>query len=358
MSSDGRNTEHLLSHKMPNPLNLLLVGDVNLRNVNDPCDLFSEMQETFDEADVRFANCEGCYSDPTVELPYKQGWFHPSSTCVDGLSVAGFDAVGCANNVTFGAEAILESLGHLDRLGIAHTGAGRDPAEARGPAIVERDGTRFGFLAYTSVFWPAGHAAKPGQPGVATIKAHSAYRPHRRALEMPGAPPDVITWPSKKELDAAQADIESLRSSVDVVVMSFHWEISGRSETVTYQHDIAHAAIDAGADIVIGHHPHVIQGVEIYAGKPIFYSLGNFVFGWEKMAHRHPDGLLVLATIASGMVSEVSLHPVCRDERGQPRLPSIDSPEWRRVADTVASLSSPWETQFRKQNDALVVVGK
>lgn len=336
-------------------LSLLLVGDVNLRNVDDPRDLFSKMQKTFDDADVRFANCEGAYSEPTVELSYKQGWFHPASTCVEGLSVAGFDAVGCANNVTFGADAILESLGHLDRLGIAHTGAGRDIVEARRPAIVERDGTRFGFLAYTSVFWPAGQAAKPGQPGVATIKAHSAYHPHRRALEMPGAPPDVITWPTKKELAAARADIESLRSSVDVLVMSFHWGISGSSETVTYQHDIAHAAIDAGADIVIGHHPHVIQGVEVYAGKPIFYSLGNFVFGWEKMAHRHPDGLLVLATIASGAVSEVSLHPVCRDERGQPRLPSSDTAEWQGVANTVTSLSLPWETRFRSHEDALIV---
>ena len=340
---------------MPDTLSLLLVGDVNLRNVNDPRDLFSEMQKTFDDADVRFANCEGCYSDPTVELSYKNGWFHPASECVDGLSVAGFDAVGCANNVTFGEDAILESLGHLDRLGIAHTGAGSDRAEARRPAVVERDGTRFGFLAFTSVFWPAGHAAEPRQPGVSTIKAHTAYRPPRRALEMPGAPPDVVTWPDKEELAAAQADIESLRSSVDVLVMSFHWGISGSAETVAYQHDIAHAAIDAGADIVIGHHPHVIQGVEVYAGKPIFYSLGNFVFGWEKMAHRHPDGLLVLATIDSGAVSEVSLRPVCRDERGQPRLPASDSAEWRRVEDTVASLSSRWGTRFCSHEGALVV---
>ena len=150
---------------------MILVGDINLRNVTDPNLPFALVQTHLDSADLRFANCEGCYSDPTVEIPYKTGWFHPDRSAVEGFAVAGFDAVGCANNVHYGAEAVLESLSHLDRLGLAHTGAGKNREEARKPAIVEKDGTRFGFLSYTSVFWPVGAAATDTQPGVATITA-------------------------------------------------------------------------------------------------------------------------------------------------------------------------------------------
>ncbi len=161
---------------------VILVGDINLRNITDPSLPFAKVQKVLDEASLRFGNCEGCYADPSVEIPYKPGWFHADRSAIKGLVVAGFDVVGCANNVHYGADAILESLGHLDQHGIAHTGAGKDRESARAPAVLERNGTRFGFLAYTSVFWPVGHAAGPEQPGVATIKAHTAYRPLPRIL--------------------------------------------------------------------------------------------------------------------------------------------------------------------------------
>ncbi len=262
-----------------NALSVILVGDVNLRNMTDPNLPFVLVQEVFDAADLQFGNCEGCFADPSVEIPYKPGWFHPARSTITGVVVAGFDGGGCANNVTYGAEAIVESLQHLDRHGIAYTGAGKDRESAREPIVLERKGTRFGFLAYTSVFSPVGYAAGPGQPGVATIKGHTAYRPHHRVLEMPGAPAIVVSWADPEELGAMQQDVRALRECVDVLVVSCHWGVSGSEEIVDYQVEIGHAAIDAGANLVMGHHPHVPQRVEVYNERVIFYSLGNFIFG-------------------------------------------------------------------------------
>ena len=155
--------------------------------------------------------------------------------------------------------------------------------EARRPALVERAGVRLGFLSYTSVFWPVGHAAGRDAPGVATIKATTAYQPGPRALEMPGAPPVIVTTPDPSELEAMEMDVKNLRNRVDIVVVSCHWGVSGSNQVLDYQHAIGRAAISAGADIVIGHHPHVVQGIELWQGRPIFYSLGNFVFDWDRM---------------------------------------------------------------------------
>jgi len=335
-------------------LSVILVGDVNLRNAKDPRAPFALVQEAFDGADLRFGNCEGCFADPAVEIPYKPGWFHQDRSTVQALSVAGFDAVGCANNVHYGAEAILESLGHLDRLGILHAGAGADREAARCPAVLERKGTRFGFLSYTSVFWPIGHVAGPGQPGVATIKGHTAYRPHPRIPEMPGAPAITLSWPDEAELKAMQEDIKALRGRVDILTVSCHWGVSGNQDLAAYQVAVGHAAIDAGADLVIGHHPHVPQGVEVYSGRAIFYSLGNFIFGWERMGGRR-DGLLVHAAVRERRLTKVSLAPVWRDEKGRPQLVSPKGSEGQGVVRTIEELSRPLKTRLSIEGEEAVV---
>ena len=335
---------------------MILVGDVNLRNVTNSQLPFAHVQTHLDGADLRFANCEGCYSDPTVEIPYKTGWFHPNRAAVEGLSVAGFDAVGCANNVHYGADAVLESLSHLDRLGITHTGAGKNREEARKPALVEKDGTHFGFLSYTSVFWPIGAAATDNQPGVATILGHTAYRAPRRIHEMPGAPAIVDTWPDKKELADMQASVAELRKQVDILVVSCHWGVSGSEETVDYQQMIGHAAIDAGADIIIGHHPHVPQGVEVYKNRAIFYSLGNFMFGWEKMKASHPEGLMVQAAIKDRKLTQVSVLPIYRNEQGQPQVVSTESPEGKSIVQTAVRLSRSFNTELEIEEDKIIVI--
>src|SRR5262249_33659164 len=156
------------------------------------------------------------------------------------------------NNVHYGDANIMASVARLDELGIPHTGAGKDLASARAPVILERGGMRFGFLQRSSVYWPTNHEAHADATGIAVIRGHTAYQvppPNR-----PGVPPEIVAWADAAYLRAFTDDVAALRPRVDVLVASFHWGL--RKEVLEYMTEIAHAAIEAGADIVMGHGPH------------------------------------------------------------------------------------------------------
>ena len=170
-------------------LTMILTGDVNLRNVADPQEPFSLVASTLHEADVVFGNLEGCLYDSEEDLPYAPGFYHSGSAPAPALLAGGFHALGCANNVNYGDDAILATLARLDEMELGHTGAGTDRASARTPVVLRRDDAAFGFLQYTSVFWPIGHEATETSPGVAAVKALTAYQPDRRAAMTPGVPP-------------------------------------------------------------------------------------------------------------------------------------------------------------------------
>ena len=330
---------------------LVLTGDIHLGHVDDPAEPFALVEDVLGGADVVFGNLEGCLYDPSVTVDYKPGWHHVGPEPAPALMHGGFHALGCANNVNFGAEAVMATVARLDEMGIAHTGAGPDRAAARAPAIVERGGVRFGFLQYTSVFWPLGHEAADGSPGVAAILAHTAYRPNPRIAEMPGGPPIVVTWPDAEYLDAFRRDVAALRERVDFLVASFHWGISGSVETADYQVAIAHAAIDSGADLVMGHGPHEIQAVETYGGRPIFYSLGNFFFGEEPLYDF--VGMAAFVELEDGNAVEVRCVPVRPNSRSQTRIRAFaDEPEAGKSLET---LSRRFDTTIEfRDRDAVI----
>ena len=343
---------------------LLVAGDTNLQFRADPAGAFRHMRPLFDAADVRFVNLEGPLAgpseDPAVpDIPHKGGWRHSEPPMVAGLVAAGIDAVGCANNVTYPPSAMLRSLGVLDEAGIAHCGGGRTEAEARRPVLLERKGVRSAFLSYTSVFWPVGHAAGQDTPGVATIRAHTAYQPNPRIPEMPGGPPTVITWPDEAQLAAMQADVHAAREEADVVVVSCHWGVSGSRQTCDYQRAIGRAAVEAGADVVAGHGPHVLQGIEVVPGpggpRPVFYSLANFVFDWTAMRGRSLDGLLVRCDIRDRRLAEVAFVPVQRDAENDPTPLDPATGEGRRIVAEVADLSAGYGTRLHPTAGGVLV---
>lgn len=293
-------------------LNLVVVGETNIQERPCPQDALRNVADVLRDADVLIGHMEGMLSPPSQDpmrpdAPYKVGWRHSDPSSVEAFRDAGFAAVNCASNVACGVEAVLDTIKHLDEAGITHCGIGRNRDEAHAPAIFEKKGVKFGMLGYTSVYWPQFVEAGDCTPGAATMKAHTCYQPGRRALEMPGAQPVVETRTDSAALSRLREDILQARDKVDVLVASFHWGISNQDATVDYQREIAHAAVDAGADMVLGHHPHVIQAMEIRNGKPIFYSLGNFAFDWWKMRDRNQDGIVLKCQVDNGGIRQITM---------------------------------------------------
>lgn len=223
--------------------------------------------------------------------------------------------------------------------------------------MVVKKRRRFGFLSYTSVFWPVGHGAEENLPGVSTLKVHTSYQPGERALEMPGAPPLVLTTPDKNELEMMRSDVRSLRAVADVVVISFHWGISGSSNIVGYQQEVGRAAIDAGADLVIGHHPHVLQGIEVWQGKPIFYSLGNFVFDWDRMKDSNLEGLLVRYLLQDNRTPCVSFIPTRRNKQNDVEILNLSTPSGKEIANNIEALSAEFGTEIAYSENEITVRG-
>src|SRR5712671_2608267 len=286
---------------------LILVGDVNLMNVDNAGVPFARVGETLRAADLGFANLECLlYEPPDGHAVEHEGFFADPEIAGEALRTAGIAAVGLANNVNYGAAAILGSLARLDRLGIRHTGAGRNLAAARAPAIADCGGLRVGFLQRSSVYWPTDHEATAKGCGIAVIRGHTAYqvpahktRPDIPPMNRPGIPPIVVTWADRDYLAAFTEDVAAVRREADIVVASCHWGLG--EEVLDYMREIAHASVEAGADIVIGHGPHYSLPVEVYRGKAIFYGLGSFSFHTGHGGRRHGDWIGMMARIEIGL---------------------------------------------------------
>lgn len=331
-----------------------LAGDVNLRRCgasDETC--LDEVASELAAADVRLGNLEGAFADDDGELFFKPGWYHGQpdmATCLVGR----FDAMGCANNVHHG-EAIVQSIRVLDHLGIGHAGAGSDLESAHRPAIVPGGGGTVGLLAYTSVFEPAGHAATSTSPGVATVKGHTAYEPNPRVLQMPGAPALVRTWADPAELQRARQAVRALRGRVDVVVVYLHFGVSMSPAVHDYQREIAHALVDAGADLVAGAHSHTLGGVERYGTGLIFYSLGNFIFNVGFHPTATLDGALAKVEIRENHLTACRLLPTYRDASASATFVDPSSGEGARIAELLQTRSAQLGTDLELSAGGLVV---
>ena len=303
---------------------LMLTGDVNLMNVTDPRVPFARITDTLRQADVLFGNLECCFYEPAAGHSVEREGFYAPLASAEALVIGGFDAVGIANNVNYGEEAIRSSRRRLDGNGIQYTGAGVNDAAARAPAVVNHEGLRVGFVQRTSVYWPTGHEATKTSPGVAVLTGRTAYEPmlHTRRpgippANRPGVPPAILTWADAKSLAEFTGDLRALRTRSDIVVASHHWGLF--EEVLDYQVEIAHAAIDAGADVVMGHGPHDVCAIEMYRGKPIFYGLGSFSFHTGHGGRAHGDwvGMLARLTFDESACVEVAFSLVRHNERNE-----------------------------------------
>ncbi|MBC8180807.1 CapA family protein [candidate division KSB1 bacterium] len=241
-------------------------------------------------ADVAFANLEAPFTDTGTKFD-KRFTFKVPPKYATGLTEAGFDVVTLANNhmLDYGIEGLANTLKMLDSIGVAHCGAGLDLKQAREPAIIERNGFRIAVLGYSLTF---------PQEFWATNSTGGTCYPH---------------------YDYMQKSIQQSDSLADFTIVTFHWGSELKNYPKKYQKDYAHLAIDNGADLVLGHHPHVLQGLEIYKNRLIAYSLGNFSFASYSAkatesiilkAHLSKAGLLYAKVIpVSVNNSEVAFQP-------------------------------------------------
>ena len=211
---------------------------------------FTAVRKEFATSDINLANLESPIATGGQEYSAKKFRFRAEPQVAKAIRTAGFNLVTLANNhsMDFGAEALTETMRHLKDNGIAWVGAGENLSEARKMALYTIKGKRIAFLGY-SLTQPIEFFAGQNRPGTA---------------------------PGYEKL--VTADITSARSQADYVIVSFHWGKEASGTVQAYQQTAAHKAIEAGADVIIGHHPHVLQGIEQYKKGIIFYSLGNFAF--------------------------------------------------------------------------------
>lgn len=289
-------------------LALALVGDVLLVGVDNPF-RDKHLRTLLKNADLAFCNLESPLSTRGAPTPLK---FHDGSRRrrlisneflfrtvpfhAQALRNNGIDVVSLANNhsMDYGEVALQDTFAALKRNGINWAGAGNDLRAARRAAIESKNGVRVAFLAYVQngdQMLPGTRyfAATDRQAGVAFIDKGRDGSPTSQSLRM------------------LREDIRAAKKQADVVVVSYHWGIERQSRPTTFQRRLGRRTIELGADAVVGHHPHCLQGIEVYNGKPIFYSLGNFVFrSFDSLTRR--TGIAML-TVGKNGVHRVVFHP-------------------------------------------------
>jgi poly-gamma-glutamate capsule biosynthesis protein CapA/YwtB (metallophosphatase superfamily) len=234
-------------------------------------------RDTLQAADIVFGQLETSFAEKGTRLPQARHAVLARPDGAQSLSKAGFDIISMAGNhcMDWGREAFFETKGNLEGAGISVVGAGANIVEARKPVIKTlEDGTRVAFLAYSSIL-PHSYWADERRPGCVPMRAHTVYEQIEH--DQPGTPARVHTYPHREDLAAMQADIRAAKEQADVVFVSQHWGIHFvRAAIADYEHDVARAAIEAGADAIIGGHPHIIKGCQMIEGKPVFHCLCNF----------------------------------------------------------------------------------
>jgi poly-gamma-glutamate capsule biosynthesis protein CapA/YwtB (metallophosphatase superfamily) len=282
---------------------LLFVGDVMLSRgvgarmkAEDDWNLpFEEIAGTLRSADLRFCNLECPISDHGHNLHHLYS-FRADPTALEGLKTAGFNVVSQANNHAYdwGPEALLDSLERLRGAGIHPVGAGQNALAAHYPVVVNLDGLRIAFLAYVEID-PKEATAGIDRPGVAWLD-----------------PPQVL------------ADIRFARPLADLVIVCPHWGVEYALKPTHDQVELAHQMIDAGADLIVGSHPHVVQPLEPYRDRWIAYSLGNFVFDQKNPStHR---GLMLKVTVRDKQIADVTPVPITINRSFQAQLAPAEEP--------------------------------
>lgn len=283
--------------------------------------VLAKVKPYLESADLAFINLEGPISDKGSPVPGKEYTFRSRTALAPGLASAGIDVVSLANNHArdYGAAALLDTFERLEAVGIKWAGAGADASEARSPSLVATPAGTVAVLAFTGII-PSGFPAGADRAGVATTSDQSR----------------VV------------AAVRAAAEQADYLIVSFHWGVEYEGVANGGQRALAHKVIDAGADLVLGHHPHVIQGLEIYKDRLIAYSLGDFVFDHYKRITG--EAFVLQVTLDSDGPPTGTIIPVyLSDPWGIPA--PVHGREADVILDRLAKYSSALGLQLKRSGD-------
>ena len=324
-------------------VSLVAVGDISFsrgveRMVKKQKDLnypFLKIRDYLKSADLVFGNLETPITEGP-EIPDFEMVFRSNPGTEQTLKQAGFSVLSLANNHTpnFGEQGLKDTFNYLAEVGIKFVGAGNNEQEANQPVYIETKGIKFAFLAYNDTdIVPASYEATNSHAGTAFMRTERMTQAVKEA-----------------------------KQKTDFVIVSMHSGIEYTDKLNDSQVNFAHAAIDAGADLIIGHHPHVVQTVEKYKGKYIFYSLGNFVFD-QPQSQETKEGLAIKVYFAKDGINKISLLPVVMENLVQPRMTNQSEAEkiLQRLKFSLANQDiyswSDDNSNFEKESKAVIYVG-
>ncbi len=275
---------------------------------------YTNVKPFLQDADLTIANLESPITKRGDEQK-KEYVYRSPPEALPAFKEAGFDLVNLANNhiLDYGVEGLIDTFDNLDKAGLKRVGAGRNVKEAFQPVVIEKKGMKIAFVSFSKVVptadWKAGkYPDGKDRPGVADTYA----------LEMP---------------------LESIRQAktmADIVIVIAHWGVERNDLPEAYQKEYARKYIDAGADLIIGGHPHVLQGFESYKGKWIAYSLGNFLFTTRPDAPKTWDSTVLQASCSKQEGCELKMVPVLTKWA----LPQImQQPESIKLFERLSSIS-------------------
>jgi len=285
-------------------VSFIFVGDVSfsravermIQRQNDVNYPFWQVDDYLGGADLVFGNLETPIT-PGALVPDYSMVFRSNPGVEQALKQAGFSVLSLANNHTanFGEKGLIDTFNFLRDAGLAYVGAGENDDLAYQPIFIEKKGIKFAFLAYSDMdFVPINYEATAQQAGIAFMR-----------------------------LGKMRESVAVAKQEADFVIVSMHAGTEYTEELNTDQINFARAAIDAGVDLVVGHHPHVVQKVEEYKGRYIFYSLGNFVFD-QPQSEDTKNGLAVKIYFTKDNIAKINLLPVVMKNLAQPEPAGSD----------------------------------
>lgn len=369
---------------MATSVTVIGVGDIGPRRA-DPSEMFAGLGDAL-HGDIRFGQMECVVSDQGTPAPNARLAMRTDPGVAAVIAGAGFNVVSLAGNhaMDFGGEALIDSVSHLRAAGLATCGAGSNISEARVPAVLSAQGRRVAFLAYNAIL-PHGYAAEHNRAGCAPLRVHTIYEPVEP--DQPGTDPRVLTFAAPGDLAAILEDVRSARSQADHVVVSMHWGIHFvRAVLAQYQREVGRAVIEAGADAIFGHHPHLLKGIEFHQGKPVIHSLGNFAIeqpaafmqnltedrGFKEISrlnadwkpgskYMNPDETrhtAVARLILGEHAPMLELIPCRIDDDSIPQRVSSDSDEGQAVLDYLTAITreAGLRTQYEARADGTIAV--